>query len=143
MEIRLTFGDHVDSADYGDNGGAEAIDRTQCVASLYRWLLSDPELRGLALVSLATDQDPHQEHMGGTLETVNVVVANALALGNLLVAVAAWRASRPRTPQVRVERDGVVVTVQDGSAETVEQILRSLGTGGSADGAGPDDAGEG
>ncbi|MFE6737459.1 hypothetical protein ACFVGL_02395 [Streptomyces tubercidicus] len=85
--------------------------------------MDEPELRGRAGVSLeAEPSEPGQ--MGGGLELVNVVLSNSIALGSLVTAVATWRGSRPRPPQIRLERDGVVVTLQDGSPEAVERILR-------------------
>ncbi|MEU6678678.1 hypothetical protein [Streptomyces sp. NPDC046925] len=121
MQVRLAFGDGDGDGD-GDGGGGDRA------SSLYRWLIADGELRGRAEVSLAAAV-PGRGHMGGAQDVIEVVLANTIALGNLLVAVAAWRGSRPRAPQVRVERDGVTVTVEDGSAETVERVLRALGAG--------------
>lgn len=102
--------------------------------SLYRWLIADPELRGLARVSTAPVPSG-EGHMGGATEIVNVVLGNTIALTNLLVAVAAWRDSRPRSPQVRLERDGESITVSEASPETVERILRTWerGRGGEPD----------
>lgn len=107
MEISLSFG--------GGEGSQDA-------SSLYRWLVAEPELRGRAEVGVgAAEAGPG--HMGGALDVVNVVLANSIALGSLITAVLAWRGTRPRAPQVRLERDGVVVIVQDSSPETVERIL--------------------
>lgn len=113
MELNLTFGDGTADSD-GDLTGA--------ALSLYRWLVAEPGLRGQAEVSTSSAR-PHPGHMGGALEVVNVVLANTIALGSLIVAVGAWRDSRSRPPQVRLERNGVVITLQDGSPETVERIL--------------------
>ncbi|MGW3007334.1 effector-associated constant component EACC1 [Streptomyces sp. NPDC001219] len=105
----------------GDDGEAGAAEGA---VSLYRWLVAEPELRGRARVSLGAEQ-PEPGHMGGgTLDLVNVVLANGIALGSLITAVATWRGSRPRPPQIRLERDGVVVTLQDASPEAVERVLR-------------------
>ncbi|GAU66016.1 Syd protein [Streptomyces sp. NBRC 110611] len=133
MEIRLTLGSSAGEA----GGGVDGRDGAEGTASLYRWLVADPELRGRAEVS-AGAAPTGQGEMGGALEVVNVVFGDVIALGNLLVAVAAWRGSRPRPPQVRIERDGVSITVQDGSPETVERILKVWGMGGSGDTPGPD-----
>lgn len=120
VEIQLTCDD-------GTQDGGSAM-------SLYRWLIADPELRGLAQVSTAPVPS-RRGHMGGATEIVNVVLGNTIALSNLLVAVAAWRDSRPRSPQVRLERDGESITVSEASPETVERILRSWerGRGGEPD----------
>jgi len=117
VEVRLSVGGGV-----GDAVGA---------VSLYRWLVAEAELRGQVRVSLgAGESEPG--HMGGGLDLVNVVVANSIALGSLITAVATWRGSRPRPPQVRLERDGVVVTLHDSSPEAVEQILRVWNEGGAS-----------
>ncbi|MGX5393963.1 hypothetical protein [Streptomyces sp. 404i] len=108
MRVNVTFGEGT--------GGAEA-------ASLRRWLMAEPELRGRARFSPGAEL-PAAGHMGDGLELVNVVLANGIALGSLITAIAAWRGSRSRPPQVRLERDGVVVTLRDNSPEQVEQILR-------------------
>ncbi|MFC8852012.1 hypothetical protein ACFT5D_03085 [Streptomyces sp. NPDC057144] len=95
------------------------------VSSLRRWLLAEPDLRGQALVSVRIEGQ-QQGAMGSGLDVVNVVLSNSIALGSLLVAVATWRRSRPRAPQVTMERDGVVVTL-DGDSEAVQRILREWG----------------
>ncbi|MCQ4202221.1 hypothetical protein ACFW5W_13170 [Streptomyces sp. NPDC058783] len=96
------------------------------VSSLRRWLLAEPDLRGQASVSVRTEGQ-QQGAMGSGLDVVNVVLSNSIALGSLLVAVATWRRSRPRAPQVTMERDGVVVTLDGDSPEAVQRILREWG----------------
>lgn len=106
MEITITFG-----ADPGD------------APSLRRWLMAERRLRGHAVVS-ATPAVQVPGQMGGALDVVNVVLSNSIALGSLITSVAAWRNSRPRPPQIRLERGGSVVTLYDSSPELVERILR-------------------
>ncbi|MFE1173342.1 hypothetical protein [Streptomyces sp. NPDC058773] len=105
----------------------EGINLVGNAASLCRWLITDPELRGLAEVSIAPVH-PGQGHRRGALELVNVALGNAIALSNILVAVAAWRESRPHEAQVRLESNGVIVTLQGTSPEVVDQILESRDT---------------
>ncbi|MFR9794321.1 effector-associated constant component EACC1 [Streptomyces sp. MS06] len=97
--------------------------------SLLRWLHADPDLRGAARVGASAPR-PGSGEMGGALDTVNVVLSNALAFGSLVTAVAAWRTSRPRPPRVRIERDGVAVTLQEGSPQDIARILATWPAGG-------------
>ncbi|MGW0906170.1 effector-associated constant component EACC1 [Streptomyces sp. NPDC002853] len=125
MEVNLTFGEDGEAGAAADGADARAqgVESTAAVLSLYRWLMAEPELRGRARVSTGA-RHVAPGSMGDGLDLVNVVLANSIALGGLVTAVAAWRGSRPRPPQVRLERDGVVITLQDSSPETVEQVLR-------------------
>ena len=82
--------------------------------------------------------------MGGAFEVINAVVADGIALGGLVVACATWRSSRPAAPAVRIERDGVTITVEDGSPDTVNRIVDALGRphGPADEGESPVDEGE-
>lgn len=93
--------------------------------SLHRWLTRDPDVAGHATVRLGGAPRPG-EMSGGALDLVNVVLGNGIALTNLLVAVAAWRATRPRAPRVHVERDGVTVTVTGDDPQTVRALVAAL-----------------
>jgi hypothetical protein len=55
-----------------------------------------------------------------------VVLSNSIAVGGLLVAVSSWRKSRPRPPATRFERDGVSITIEDASPETVRRVMEAL-----------------
>ncbi|MFH8570345.1 hypothetical protein [Streptomyces sp. NPDC017993] len=115
----------VDIVMEGDSDG-RALASTTSLTSLYRWLVQDPDVAEQADVSLGSEQAGAGE-MGGTLEVINAVVANGIALGSLAIACATWRAARPTAPAVRIERDGVTVTVEDASPETVRRIVDALG----------------
>ncbi|MFE2498494.1 hypothetical protein ACFXKX_35460 [Streptomyces scopuliridis] len=104
-------------------GGGESDD--QLSTSLYRWLTQDPEVSRHATISLVPEESRAGD-MGGALDVINAVVTHGIALGNLALAVATWRASRPAAPVVRLERDGVTVTVEDGSPDTVSRIVDAL-----------------
>ncbi|MFL4905086.1 effector-associated constant component EACC1 [Streptomyces sp. MMS24-I2-30] len=114
MEFGITIGEEQPSS-----GGL--------TASLQRWLAADPELRGEVTFAPTSGAAAPGTMGGASLDVINVVVSNSLALGSLLVALAGWRSSRPRPPQITLERDGVVVTVHDASPETVEQVLARFG----------------
>jgi hypothetical protein len=89
---------------------------------LYRWLIDDPDVRRDATVSLAGGQ---RENMGA-LDVINVVLSNTIAFSGLVVAIASWRGVRRDPPQVQIERDGVRVTVNDASAETLRRVIEAF-----------------
>ncbi len=61
------------------------------------------------------------------LELINVVASNTIALGNLVLSVALWRASRPSPPpSVRIEANGVSVTVNTDDQETLRELTEML-----------------
>ena len=93
--------------------------------SLYRWLTLDPEVRRDATVR-RVPAPAKAGDMGGTLDVINVVLGNGIAIGSLLVAVAAWRESRPRPPVTRIERDGISIVIEDASPETVRRVVDAL-----------------
>ncbi len=99
----------------------------QSLTSLYRWLAEDPEVtRDAAIHPVATP--PGAGEMGGAFEVINAAFTHAIALGGLVVSCAAWRASRPHSPVIRIERDGVTVIVEDGSPDTVRRVVDALGS---------------
>ncbi|MDP9795533.1 hypothetical protein J2S43_004045 [Catenuloplanes nepalensis] len=94
-------------------------------ASLYRWLTLDPDVRRHSTVAL-TSAPPRAGEMGGVLDVIDVVLSNGVAVGALVVAVSAWRESRPRPPVTRIERNGISITIEDASPESVRRIVDAL-----------------
>ncbi|OKK02612.1 hypothetical protein AMK26_23675 [Streptomyces sp. CB03234] len=89
------------------------------------WLTQEQMLRGQ--VRIPVDSVPLPGAMGQPLELVSVLLSNTIALGNLLVAVAAWRQSRPRQPSVRIEVNGrsfILDTSNPGELEALARALR-------------------
>ncbi|GAA4237164.1 hypothetical protein GCM10022254_48530 [Actinomadura meridiana] len=112
MQARLSIGDASDEAE---------------LRSLYRWLTDDPDVRRQAKVT-AVDAPTQRGDMGPTLELVNVVLSNSIALSSLVVAVASWIGSR-RTSNgtvVWIEYEGVRVAVDADSPEAIEAVIRAL-----------------
>ncbi|MGW0631138.1 effector-associated constant component EACC1 [Streptomyces sp. NPDC002758] len=98
----------------------------QSLTSLYHWLAQDPDVIRQAGLALVPERSGLGE-MGGAFDVINAIVSNGIALGNLALACAMWRQSRPSAPAVRIERDGVTVTVEDGSPERVSRVVAALG----------------
>ncbi|MFF8945845.1 hypothetical protein ACF1A5_26895 [Streptomyces sp. NPDC014864] len=110
------------------------------VHDLYRWLSEDPDVRNEAEVELA-EAEAFPEALGA-LELINVVISNATALGSLLVSISTWRSARGREAEVRVERNGVRVSVEGADPEAIQDLLRQLsGTATDTAQRGSDDAG--
>jgi hypothetical protein len=108
MDVRINVGDGTDP---------------DATSNLYRWLAADREVRENAQLSWSRTTETGTL---GALDVINVVLGNAIALGSLVVSVANWRASRARSPIVRIERDGVPLEVTGGSPEEVEKVVRAL-----------------
>ncbi|MBV2152204.1 hypothetical protein [Kitasatospora sp. SUK 42] len=115
MEVELGF-----EVAEGAPEGAEV----EAARSLTRWLLAEPELRGVEVRPRSAD--PAGGQMGEVLEVVNVVLANGIALGSLVTAIATWRDSRRGGTRVRIERGGTSVVIEGGSAEEVRRIVAEL-----------------
>lgn len=106
LQIRMSDGD-----------GSELKD-------LYRWLRDDED--GPDEVRL--DNDPTPGGMGG-LEFVDVIVTQAVAVGNLALAYASWRGARCRSAArftFTRPSDGVTITVDNASQETVRRLAEVL-----------------
>lgn len=76
--------------------------RHEDLLSLWQWLENDPAVpfRG------EPGQQPDQETMGPGLDCVEFVVETALGLGNLALAISAWRREYPVRSTLTIERDG-------------------------------------
>jgi hypothetical protein len=93
------------------------------------WLNRDHRLSHGSTV--ATGGEPADGAMSGTLEWLQFAVESALGLSQLLVAIAAWRASRPDKPNVLVSAEvahGIeVVRIDTGDPEALDKAVRALG----------------
>lgn len=99
------------------------VDDEDSLRALYLWLRDD-EIRRTVPVTL-TPTPPRPGEMGAAFEVINAVVSNGIALGGLLVAVASWRASRPRPPRVRIQHRDTVVEL-DGSPDEIRRVVDAL-----------------
>jgi len=98
------------------------------MASLHRWLSHDARLRQYATLTVQP-ASPVPGEMGAALDVINAVFADAGAaagVGSLLVAYRAWRETRTRPPALVIEREGVTITVNDGSEREIRQVIAFL-----------------
>jgi hypothetical protein len=93
--------------------------------SLMSWLRDDP------VAGFATFSPAHvsQEELGAG-DVIEAIIENTVALGELIVAVAAWRDARHgragSLPQVSLERGEATMTVTSGDSTEVVRIVRAL-----------------
>jgi hypothetical protein len=96
---------------------------------LREWLNRDHRLSRVSTVE--TGGEPADGAMSGTLEWLQFAVDGALGLGQLLIAIAAWRASRPDKPNVLVSAGAAhgieVVRIDTGDPEAIDKAVRALG----------------
>jgi membrane-associated two-gene conflict system component 1 (EACC1) len=91
--------------------------------SLYRWLTDESAVRRHG--HLEPGAEPGGA-MGQAVEWLSLVIGSGLSLGQLLVAIAAWRASRPRPVRVSVELPDRTITVDTTDPDEALDIARRL-----------------
>lgn len=104
---------------------------------LYRWLRADDDVAEVALRAV-----PMAEAMGNA-DVIEIVLTQAVSIGNFLMAYSTWKAARCRRPArftFRMET-GAVVEVEDASEESLRILAHALtlpiSTAGAADPADP------
>ncbi|WP_439676778.1 effector-associated constant component EACC1 [Embleya sp. MST-111070] len=94
--------------------------------SLYAWLGRDPGLRGTARTSLSGREPSRLDEMGSVLDVIQLITDSGWSAASLAVAVAAWRGTRPRSPQITVRRGASEITLTDMSEAEVQRLLAFL-----------------
>jgi membrane-associated two-gene conflict system component 1 (EACC1) len=104
-------------------------DETPELRDFYRWLRDDEA--GPDQIRLETRTGTVTGAMGG-LEVIDLVLTQSVAVANLAMVYATWRRSRGRRPSAGFTftrlSDGLSVTVEDGSDESVRRLLAVLAT---------------
>ena len=95
------------------------------VRSLYDWLAAEPEIRTAGHLIRQTET-PAPGEMGEVLSAISLIVGSGLSLGQLLVAIASWRASRPRPYRVSVEFPDRTIAIETTDADEALEIARRL-----------------
>jgi hypothetical protein len=98
--------------------------------SLQSWLRADPVVRRSTEVEVGGNV-PGPGEMGTALDVLGLVTGNGWSAASFVLAVAAWRQSRPQRPRVEILRGDTVIVLTDCSQEEIEQATRALA---SADG---------
>ncbi|MGX6603621.1 effector-associated constant component EACC1 [Micromonosporaceae bacterium Da 78-11] len=91
---------------------------------LYTWLRHDTGVAGAATVSMSSSG--HATGEQGTLDIIEVVLANATAIGGLAVSIANWRMARRRENEIIFRRGEHEVGTKAADAGTIEKTIRDL-----------------
>lgn len=113
MRIRLQVSDSS-----GADTGAES-------RSLYDWLAAEPEIRTTGQLTREA-RAPGEGQMGEILTAISLIVGSGVSLGQLLVSIAAWRATRPRPYRVSVEFPDRTIAIETTDADEALEIARQL-----------------
>ncbi|MGW7026859.1 effector-associated constant component EACC1 [Streptomyces xanthophaeus] len=97
----------------------------QGLRQLAEWLRGDELVADQAEIEL-TRAPVGRGDMGAAFETVQVVVDSGFQLASLIVAIAAWRRTRPAQGGVTIERDQVRVTIDTDDPEKIRQVIQAL-----------------
>jgi hypothetical protein len=94
---------------------------------LQHWLAHDDRFP-----APATQQRPAPPEgtLGAGVDILQLVVGNAIALGQILISIAQWRQSRAYPPAVRVavhRPDGASVSIESDDPEAIAAVVRELG----------------
>lgn len=92
--------------------------------SLYRWITTDLNISADAKFKLQS-VPAEAGRMGPDASTLNAVVGNVLALGSLVVSIAAWRKSSHSRPNISLETENVQVLI-DADIDDVDQVVLRL-----------------
>jgi len=104
--------------------------------SLQGWLRADPVVRRSVGVGVRGGV-PGPGEMGTVLDVLELVTGNGWSAASFVLAVAAWRQSRPQRPRVEIRRGETVIVLAEGSEEEIARAVRALeaaaGGGGGGD----------
>ncbi|MFB8026546.1 MULTISPECIES: hypothetical protein [unclassified Streptomyces] len=93
--------------------------------SLQRWLLSDPDVRRSMRAEMR-GSTPQPGEMGGALDVLQLVTGNGWSAASFVLALVAWRQTRPRQPRVEIRHGDTVVILTDCSPEEIERATTAL-----------------
>ncbi|MFG3111813.1 effector-associated constant component EACC1 [Streptomyces tendae] len=69
---------------------------------------------------------PGPGEMGAALDVLQLVTGNGWSAASFVLAVAAWRQTRPQWPRVEIRRGDTVISLTDCSDQEIQQTTRAL-----------------
>lgn len=99
--------------------------------SLHAWLRNDASVRRSSTLEVKEDGVPQPGQMGAALEVIKMVTENGWSAASFVMAVVAWKRTRPQSPPITIDRDGTTttLTLTNCSDEEVQRVIRILNEG--------------
>uniref|UniRef100_A0AAU2VZV8 Uncharacterized protein n=1 Tax=Streptomyces sp. NBC_00008 TaxID=2903610 RepID=A0AAU2VZV8_9ACTN len=97
--------------------------------SLHAWLRNDAAVRRSSTSEVKADGPPQPGQMGSTLEVIKVVTENGWSAASFVMAVVAWKRTRPQSPQITITRDATTIALTNCSDDEVRRVIRVLDDG--------------
>jgi hypothetical protein len=97
------------------------------ISSLERWFLYDADVAGKCKIERFSVATPGE--MSGAFDTIVAITSQAMTLGNLLIAYATWRRTRPTPPEeikATVELHESTVEVSSMNDEEIRSLIAEL-----------------
>ncbi|WP_353962690.1 hypothetical protein [Streptomyces sp. NBC_00249] len=88
-----------------DGGGRERqhVEAADELRSLHNWLQADTDVRRSSSLTLQ-EHPPEPGQMGGLLDVIQLVSDNGWSAASFVVALAAWKRTRPQDPRIEIRR---------------------------------------
>ncbi|MFI1294163.1 hypothetical protein ACH4VM_38185 [Streptomyces sp. NPDC020792] len=93
--------------------------------SLQSWLRSDPDVRRSVTTEMRGSV-PQPGEMGTALDVLQLVTGNGWSAASFVLALVAWRQTRPQRPRVEIRRGDTAIVLTDCSPEEIERATRVL-----------------
>ncbi|MGN9796236.1 effector-associated constant component EACC1 [Streptomyces sp. OZ13] len=93
--------------------------------SLQGWLRSDPDVRRSA-AAVVRGSTPRPGEMGTALDVLQLVTGNGWSAASFVLALVAWRQTRPQRPRVEIRRGDTAIVLTDCTPEEIERATRAL-----------------
>ncbi|MFJ2751188.1 hypothetical protein [Streptomyces sp. NPDC087297] len=93
--------------------------------SMQSWLRSDPDVRRTAVTG-ARGNDPRPGEMGSALDVLQLVTGNGWSAASFVLALVAWRQTRPQRSRIEIHRGDTVIILTDCTADEIERATRAL-----------------
>jgi hypothetical protein len=104
-----------------EDDGAEA-------RALYQWLAGEPEIRTGGQLTAEQSEPGDGQMDGGVLEAISLIIGSGVSLAQLFMAIAAWRATRPRPYRVSVELPDRTIAIETSDPDEALELARRLET---------------